>query len=247
MPDRDRSVWRYPSLIGAALVTVMALVAVGFVVYEQLNARAISPPVTDEGVPTALPDGSALPPLPEALTAAFTRPVVAVGEGDDPRGDLTRCGDEVAWAATPSVRASTVTPEGLTVTLRGEEEQTGQLVHVTCHARWNGRAWRTWASWTGDVTDMESPAGPLEPVCCRPDGLSVAGGEVRPPDGTAWTLQDRGTYWLAYPVGEDGLVHPVWPVEEGREDAPRTVHVDASGTVLADDAEEEPAEDPGES
>lgn len=240
MSDPERSVWRSPSLIGAVVVTAMGLVAVGIIGWEQLGARAVDPPLTAEGVPTARADGVPLPPVPEIITAGFTRPVVGVGEVDDPRNELTRCGGEIEWEATPSVRTSVVTPEGLTVTLRGQEKQTSQIVHATCHARWEGRGWRTWAIWTGEVSDMESPAGPLVPVCCREDGLTVAGIEMLAPQGTAWSVQDRGTYWLAYPVGEDGLVHPVWPVEEGASDPPPLVHLDATGKVLSGDAQDGP-------
>lgn len=250
MAEQRRWRWRDPALYGAILVVVVAVGVLGLVAYEEWSKTSSQLAVDDAGVPETLPNGAALPDVPEPIAAAVARPVLAVGHEEDPQGDLQRCGAEVDWGDPPTLRFSVISPEGLTVALRGEEAGTESLVHVTCHARWDGRTWRTWASWRGETPDRQTPAGPLEPVCCREDGLAVAGAEVAAPANAAWALQDRETYWLAYRVNDDGLVHPVWPAADGdSEYSPRLLYVDDAGERIAEppsEGGEEPPPDPGQ-
>lgn len=233
--EAPRPLWREPGLVAVCVVLVIAVGAIGIIAVDELAEPVLLAPVDGDGVPTALPDGKALPAVPPRLSAAFDRPVVLVGTATAPQDNLERCGGQGDWAFAPTLRAALVTPEGLTVAIRGEERGTEALIHVTCHALWGGRRWETWASWVGEAADPEEPLGPPEPVCCRDDGLALGSGEVDAPEGAAWMVQDRGPYWLAYPV-EGGLVHPVWPVSDGDGPPPPTVWLDAAGRRLADEA-----------
>lgn len=231
--ERSRPRWREPVLIAAAVVLAVAVAAVGVIAVDWMAQPVAHAPVDGDGVPTALPNGADLPAVDPALAAALDRPVVMVAALDDPLGELSRCGQEHEWEYAPTLRASVITPEGLTVSIRGEERATEALVHVTCFAQWQGRSWKTWAAWTAEAPDATEPLGAVAPICCRAGDLALRGHETLAPEGSRWLVQDRGAYWLAYPVDDGGLVHPVWPVGGGADDRPRTVYLDAAGAELA--------------
>lgn len=241
-PKRARPLWREPLLIPAVAILLVAAAAMAVVAYDSLWAPVLQAPADGGGVPTRMPHGAELPPVPGPVADALDRPVVVVGSMEEPLGELPRCSDQAEWEFPPTLRAAVITPEGLTVSIRGEERGTGAMVHLTCFALWDGRGWDTWASWAGDALDGSAPAGPPQPVCCRDDGLALAGAEVQAPQGARWLVQDRGPYWLAYPVDDSGLVHPVWPAGDGDEnEPPPTVYLDQGGQRLTDEpAEAEP-------
>lgn len=236
--DRPRPLWREPMLIAAVVVSGIAAVVVGAVVPGALSSPVLRAPVDADGVPVALPNGADLPSVDPALAAAFERPVVMVGAVEEPLGRLERCDRLGEWEFAPTLRASVITPEGLTVSIRGEERGTGALLHLTCFAHWGGRSWTSWASWTAEAADATATLGPPEPICCREDGLALGTKEVLVPEGTVWLVQDRGPYWLAYPVDDSALAHPVWPVDGGAGDPPQTVYLDGQGHALDQDSVE---------
>lgn len=234
--------WREPVLWAAVLVLLVAVTAVAIFGSDQLTEPVLHSPTDADGVPTALPDGEPLAEAPAVLRDAFDRPVVLVGSVEDPLDELQLCDGQVEWEFAPTLRASVVTPEGLTVAVRGEEGGSEALFHVTCYAVWSGRGWESWASWIAEVPDHEVAVGQPEPACCRDDGFALLGREVEAPEQAAWAVQDRGPYWLAFPVDASGLVHPVWPVEGDDLAPPETVYLDVSGNRLG---EGEPADEQG--
>lgn len=242
--ERTRPLWREPVLIAAAVVMAIAAVVLGVSFYGQLAQPVARAPTDDAGVPLSLPDGTALPRVPSTLSEAVDRPVVLVGSIGEPLADLERCQGLGEWEFAPTQRASVITPEGLTVSIRGEEQGTGALLQVTCYAQWGGRSWQTWASWTADAADATEPLGPPGPICCRDDGLGLGGGEVLAPDGAAWLLQDRGPYWLAYPIDDSSLVHPVWPVDGDADEPPPTRYLTVLGEPLPAEEPDGSAEEP---
>lgn len=222
-----------PVLLGAVIVVLVALAALALAAYDHVAVGSPGDaPLGGDGVPRVLPNGDPLPGVPEPLARAFDRPVVLASGADPARARPDRCGTDVEWEYSPTERSSFITPEGLVVALRGEERGSGVLFHVACYAQWNGRGWETWASWVGEVADPQVAVGTMDRACCREDGAAVASAELEAPDTAVWALQDRGEYWLAYPV-VDGLVQPVWLVE-GDEGAPLLVHVDASGNRVGE-------------
>lgn len=219
-----------PVLVGAVIVVVVALAALGLAAYDEVaesRSDTTGAPVDGDGIPRALPNGDALPAVPGPLARAFDRPVVLAAPVDPARARPDSCGTDVEWEYPPTQRSSIITPEGLVVALRGEERGSGVLFHVACYAQWNGGGWEMWATWVGEVADPDVAVGVMGRACCREDGVAVASAELEAPDSATWAVQDRGEYLLAYPVG-DGLVQPVWLVE-GEERPPPLVHVDASG------------------
>lgn len=219
-------------LIGAVLVLGAAVVIVGTLTYGLLAPPVLYAPVDGAGVPTALLNGADLPSLPSVVADAFDRPVVQVGAVEDPLRELSKCRGLAEWEFAPTLRASVITPEGLTVSIRGEEAGTEGLLQVTCFASWGGRSWQTWASWVVEAADLSEALGPPQRICCREDGLAMGGGEVVAPEEARWLVQDRGAYLLAYPVDDGGLVHPVWPVEGDSSTPPPSVFLDALGREL---------------
>lgn len=241
----ERAFWREPVLVGAVVVLIVALAVFGTFGYDALTDPVLQSPTDADGVPTELPNGQALPPVPQVLQGAFDRPVVLVGVVEEDLHNLERCGDLVEWAFAPTLRASLVTPEGLMVAVRGEELGSEATFQVACYALWTGRRWESWASWVAETANQSDPVSQPEPACCRPDDLALLGGEIQAPEGAAWAVQDRGPYWLAFPVDTSGLVHPVWPVVGGDPAPPTTVYVDEAGNRLeGSDADAEPEPDP---
>ncbi|MEX0658537.1 MAG: hypothetical protein WD080_05345 [Egibacteraceae bacterium] len=234
--DRTRPLWREPVLLAATVVLLVAVAAVATIAFEQINPPVPQAPVDAAGVPTEQPDGTSLPPVPPELHDAVDRPVVLVGVVDDPLGDLERCAGLAEWEFAPTVRSSVVTPEGLAVSVRGEEQGTEALLQVTCFAQWDGRAWETWASWAAEAPDTEVALGPPEPVCCRGDDAAVQGSERVAPGGSAWLLQDRGPYWLAYPASGGQVVLAVWSVDDSQDGPPPTTFLDTRGRPVEDAA-----------
>lgn len=231
---RARPLWREPVLWGAVLVLVVAVAAFGVFGFDALSEPVLESPTDADGIPTALPNGQPLPEVPQVLQDAFDRPVVLVGVVEEDLHNLERCGGQVEWAFAPTLRASLITPEGLIVAVRGEEAGSEANFQVACYAVWNGRRWESWASWVAETANQADPVNQPEPACCREDGLALLGGEVQAPEGAAWAVQDRGAYWLAFPVDTSGLAHPVWPVREGDPAPPPTVYVDESGNRLTE-------------
>lgn len=217
------------------VVVAVAVGALVWIVRGQDGSPVDQAPEDGDGVPTALPNGEPLPAVPEELAGAFDRPVVLVAEVEDGTSHLDRCGRDIEWEFSPTLRSSIITPEGLAVAVRGEERGTGVSFHVACYALWDRGSWQTWAAWVGEVRDPNGPAGVMDPACCREDGSAVAGAELDVPEGAAWSAQDRGAYWLAYPV-KDGLVQPVWVVRDGGGEPP-LVHVDAAGARIGEPAD----------
>ncbi|HUH07734.1 MAG TPA: hypothetical protein VML96_08005 [Egibacteraceae bacterium] len=73
-------------------------------------------------------------------------------------------------------------------------------------------------------------------TCCDADGRATASATLVPPQGASWAVQERGAYWLAYPVGEDGAVRVMWSFHEGGfggGPAPtHVVYVDEKGVTV---------------
>jgi hypothetical protein len=239
---RGGASWTDPTVILATVVMLVAAGAVGAVAYNELGspAPASGPERTAEGVPVSLPDGTPLPPTPAVVADGFDEPVVAAPTPEEVP-ELRGCVDEIDWDEDPTLRAASITPEGLTVSYRGlASALRDRQTNLTCHARWDGDAWRVWATWSGGANDEDSIIGELEPVCCLREGIALAGMETAAADGAAWTVQQRDGYWLAYPVGDDQVVHTVWPARAGAEGSPpRMVYIAPDGEPLATHADTE--------
>lgn len=233
-----------PRLLAAVAIVVIAAAVLAAVAYDELAGE---PADATGGVPETLPDGSRPPTLPEHISSRFDRPTVGVEVlGEQPR--VEGCVDEVEWSGSPRLRSATVTPEGLTIALRGQTRDADPalpLTHLTCHARWQGEAWEVWAVWQGAMPDEEELAGPLASACCLAKDTALSGTEAAAPPGSAWAAQDRGEYWLVYPVHSNGYLHLMWPVGQGEEaQAPRTIYLDEQGERIEEEAQPGPAPEP---
>lgn len=114
-------------------------------------------------------------------------------------------------------------------------DQSGtQLFRLTCSAQPSDGGWHVSVSSQGPADQIfEGSSGTS---CCDAEGNATASTSLRVPEGTAWLVQDRGGYRLAYPV--DGLeVLPLtWHFREGPfgggfSGTPVTL-LDADGDIL---------------
>jgi len=109
-----------------------------------------------------------------------------------------------------------------------------QVFRLTCSAQWIEGDWHVSVNSQGPANEIFE--GSYGTSCCDAEGNATASTLLRIPDGTAWLVQDRGGYRLAYPV--DGLeVLPLtWtfrdgPFGGGFSGTPVTL-LDADGDVL---------------
>lgn len=235
-----------------AAVGLMGLVATVVAAAVVLLAPSASPgadaPTTgvETEVPTSFPDGTDLPPVPDELTAAVDEPVVVADRRDElPEG--VHCETGARWEGEPEIEAVFVTPTSLRATLVGEatfpEEAGGrsEVMRANCSATRDRGRWRE----SGSSMSSEHRPGPPGTTdgsgfsCCE-DGHGTANADVSvADDDLAWLLQDRGPYWLAYPVGGLDSVSIDWPIPRPRGemvDAPpvRVLLLDGGGAVVAD-------------
>lgn len=83
-----------------------------------------------------------------------------------------------------------------------------------------------------------STTGVLGSGCCTREGFAWTEAAVAVPDGAAWALQDRGGWFVAYPVVDD-RVHVLWthssggdPFANGARVATPFTFLDAAGEVV---------------
>lgn len=107
----------------------------------------------------------------------------------------------------------------------------------TCVAREGDGGWSTDLHSTGPADEGGGHGFGASMTCCE-DGFATALMVIDVPDEAAWVLQDRGVYWLAYPVEAVASLPLTWRYREtsmGR--ASRSTHVlilDPGGQVVED-------------
>lgn len=225
-----------PALLALGIMLAIALVAAGAVLaWARLgapSATAEDPATLDEPLPASLADGSPLGDVPPVVAAVVDAPVVGATRLDAVPGDLdVDCiGDptteEITFEAgfvTPDVAAWTATARAAGF---GPDELTP--VRLVCTADPVDGAWQGGGG--GSIAPVAGGHG--VGISSTGDGRMLATSVLDLPEGTAWVVEDRGEYRLAYPV--DGL--PALPLarsyREGLFDAGR---VPSAPVLLLDD------------
>lgn len=113
-------------------------------------------------------------------------------------------------------------------------------MRAVCDFQWTeGGGWVGSGGSMGPADDRGFGGGGMGSFCCDADGMTIAATWVTPPTDAAWGLQDRGAYWVAYPVDELDLVSVSWRYRERRfAPTPPTTHiqwVDEDGGFLAEE------------
>lgn len=211
--EREAGAGRAPASIPLAVGSVVAIAAVvvaGVVLWARLSAvdpaRAPGPQGSADPVPAELAGGYALGEAPDAVTEARDRPVVAARLLDEIPEGAHDCAHEMRWDGAPELEIALVTPEGLYVSQVGEgvvefqEPSSGERWRLMCQSEWDGSSWRPGSSSVGPAADGDRHGFGGGFSCCDEHGMATASADVTVPDGAAWVLQDRGSWWLAYPV-----------------------------------------------
>ena len=145
-----------------------------------------------------LADGGRPAPVPATITAAVKVPVIGArvfGPGDTPSAGCVIPRDPALGSARSL--GAVVTPDGLSEGVVGGTPR--QL--ETCEARRQQGRWvscgASHANWPNDAALSTNGGGT---AMCVGQTSEIAFGWVASPAATAWVLQDRGSYMLAYPV-----------------------------------------------
>lgn len=249
--DPRRAAGRASAWVACAVVVGIAVVAAsGVVAWARLGAgpqtRGPPDPVpVDEEVPTALVGEIDLGEVPDAVAAAFDGPVVGARLLDDVP-DGAGCGFVgPEFDGDPEVETVLATPDVLQVSVLGTgrdfappgADGAPALMRATCTVRWERGQWMEGGGSVGPADGP--PGGSMGMSCCDERGLGTAEATVVAPDGARWAVQDRGSFHLAYPVPDSGVVPVSWRFRdqgafgEGMgSSATRVTFVDGAGEVL---------------
>jgi hypothetical protein len=107
---------------------------------------------------------------------------------------------------------------------------------VSCHATWERGGWSGGSGSSGPAFGDVPDVGTGGATCCDANGLSTGQTVVQAPDGAAWVLQERGGWWLAYPLDERRIASVTWKYREGRfgggMPATHVLYLDEVGEVI---------------
>lgn len=242
---------RASAVVAVVTMLVVALVGAGGVlVWARLAADR--PPVAQDDVvdgapPTMLADGSALGEVPAAVAAAVPAPVVAVGVLDALPAGVESCPADMGPIDDPTVHQVAVTPEGLIATIVGtsdevwtedgeDQQQEAVVALLTSQATWTRGGWEVGSAGMGPLAG----AGPAVSWGGAEGEVQTASATVRPPDGTAWVVQERGGYRLAYPAAGAAPVSVLSSFRAGplRDEVPPPIsltYLAADGTWLGEE------------
>ena len=256
-PGQDRA--RTLTVIGSmALIAVVAVTAV--VVWARVGAPAAGdePATTglDEALPETLAGGTEPAPVPDEIAAAVDGPVVGAARLDElPDDMLAACVDfiEVTWdPGSPTTEYALVTPDGVNASLFGQGEVAGGFgkgpvgedpigIRIRCELDLSGGepVNRGGGGYEEVFPDQPVMGGFSGSSCCDQNGLATAMAAVDIPDDAAWLLQERGAWFLAYPVDGLDVISVTWRYRENRfgpggPPQSRVVLVDASGETIAE-------------
>lgn len=245
-----------PLVLGS--MTLVAVVVVGLLVagMRMSEARPEPEPGIVEDVPTVLAGGLPLAPVPAVIAAVADGPVVGALVTDTPPEGMPATCEQSVIADDPTTRVSVVvSPDTADLVVIGPpdpdawggEPDAPEAVpdppvddapRAVDQCSWtpSGGGWTSTGGMSGMLDDHMGDMG-IGSSCCE-GGFGTASSTLVPPDGSAWALQDRGGYWLAYEVADLELVTVSWrfrsgPFGNGRSSS-RVLWLDAEGTVLAE-------------
>lgn len=233
---------RASTLRAIGTVLVIALVAAGgFVVFARSQA-AVEPPSggLNEEVPSALADGREPGTVPDQIAAAVGAPVLAAVRLDELSDGLEDCAAQPGLTGEPELEFAVVTPEGASVSLIGNAsadfqagfgeptpapptdvpeppspaagESPSEPFRWTCGAQWADGEWQVTVGSQGPAGQSFQGSGG---TCCDSAGNAMASAVMTVPEGTAWLVQDREGYRLAYPVEGLQVAAVTWGFGEG--------------------------------
>jgi hypothetical protein len=248
-------------------MTVVAVVVAAGVVLVMRFAPTPAPDTRsvaafEETVPTHLGGGFEVGDVPAAVSAAVDVPVVAVRVLDEPPEGAESCHGMFGPADERQVEQVIATPDGLSFSIVGPEpsgagwdmervappvlepgtdaaaEPEPLLWRESCTFARSGDRWVAQGSSAGPVEDFDMMGMSSGYSCCDEDGLATASAQLLPPGGATWALQERGAYWLAYPVVEGVGLQISWRFRESgfgpRVSSTHILWIDDEGLVLDD-------------
>jgi hypothetical protein len=200
-----------------------------------VGARVLTElPAGVSGCDMGFPGGD--PAEPELESAVATPDGLLVSEiGTAPAGFFGEPMEMPVMTAPPIVPEGEVTesPAPVEATATPAPAPTERIRNQCTFTR-QGGGWMSNGGSSGPV-DAGGMGMGMGATCCDAEGMTTTTGELVPPDGATWALQDRGVYWLAYPVADLTRVPITWRFREGVFGGFPSTHVlwvDDDGTVL---------------
>jgi hypothetical protein len=241
----------------------MAVIAVAAVALVVVAARVAGGGTDDEddglegGVPSTLVGGIEPTVVPGAVLTSVDQPVIGAAHLDEvPPEVMDSCAagfGEVAWAAgDPKLDSALATTDSLQLSVIGAGQMNEEMgfdtgggpqperFRITCTARDTEDGWQTDSNGfepiMGDQQFEQMGGGSF---CCDENGLGTATEVAEAPEGADWALQERGGWYLAYPVDKDRQVLLTWKYREqnmGPGGPPTTtvMWVGGDGTIVGE-------------
>jgi hypothetical protein len=142
-----------------------------------------------------------------------------------------RPADEPAFEVDPSISDADIDVPDADI-----DDREIDRFRVTCHATWERGGWTGGSGSSGPAFGDIPDLGTGGATCCDGDGLSTGQTVVQAPEGAAWVLQERGGWWLAYPLDERRIASVTWKFREGRfgggMPATHVLYLDEVGEVI---------------
>ena len=214
-----------------AVVSVTAVVA-----WARLGRTeaAEAKPGFEEEVPTTLAGGTAPAPVPQKIVEKVDGPVIGAVRLERLSDDmLAACMEfnEVTWdPGNPDLEFAVVTPEGVNASLVGQGDFPGGGGPGRRGPKVIGLRIRCELDLSGGVPSNRGGGGFEEiyegqpngvggftgSTCCDANGLGTATASVQIPQDARWLLQERGSWYLAYPVEGVDSIGVSWKYRENR-------------------------------
>lgn len=243
----------------AAIAVIAAALVVGWARIGDAGSSGDEDEPGGDAIPTTLEGGIEPGEVPRALARAFDKPVVAATLLTQlPPDVLDTCqsSDDLEWEeGDPTLESAVATPDAVHASLIGRSVGMGEQMgfestdgepvrwRVRCTARFEDGGWRTDGSGGFEPADEGfEHTGIQEMSCCDAAGMTTGTAILAAPPEAAWAVQDRGSWYLAYPIAEEHRRVTVTArfreggFGRGGPPAMRVTYVDKAGEVIGEES-----------
>lgn len=241
----------------AAIAVIAAALVVGWARIGGAGSASDDDEAAGDALPTTLEGGIEPDEVPRALAKAFDKPVVAATLLTQlPPDVLDTCrSHDLEWEeGDPTLESAVATPDAVHASLVGRTAGMGEQMgfestdggpvrwRVRCTARFEDGEWRTEGGGGIEPADESfEHTGIREMSCCDAAGMTTGTAILMAPPEAAWAVQDRGSWYLAYPIAEEHRRVTVTArfreggFGPGGPPAMHVTYVDKAGEVIGDE------------
>lgn len=247
-PPRAGAVPVMLTMAAVATISVAAVVAWARLSTGRTGADPSGQAIVDD-VPVSLAGGVEPGAVPDAVVAAVDLPVVGARQLEElPDDSAADCRQHGEFDEEPTLEYAVATPEGIAASLVGPSSMMGvdiggggadpPLLRLRCTVEFSDDRWHGASSSSGPAGDEVVPSGSSF-SCCDARGFATASATIATNPDASWALQDRGSWYLAYPLSDRGWTEVTWTFREnrfgqGRPPSSNVLFVDDTGAVVGE-------------